>query len=137
MELIHSGPDSQPGPAEMFTGQVWMDRAAMADEESQRLHVIRAYFAPGARSAWHSHPVGQVLYVLDGVGRVQERDGPVMEIRPGDSVITGPGVWHWHGAAPGRFMTHLAIQQTDPDGVEANWAEHVEDAVYRGEPANS
>ena len=70
--------------------------------------MLKVHFTPGGRTAWHSHPVGQVLYVLDGVGRVQERGGPLFEIRGGDSVVTGPGVWHWHGASPEGFMTHVA-----------------------------
>jgi quercetin dioxygenase-like cupin family protein len=135
MEITHNGPGTTLGPAETFTGQVWMDKVAMADDEAQRLHVLKVHFTPGARSAWHSHPVGQVLYVLDGIGRVQDRNGPLREIRGGDSVITAPGVWHWHGAAPGFSMTHLAIQQPDPDGVEANWGEPVDDGSYRADPA--
>jgi quercetin dioxygenase-like cupin family protein len=137
MGITRDIPASRPGPAGQFAGQVWWGQAAMADEEPQRLHMLKVHFAPGARSAWHSHPVGQILYVLDGVGRVQERDGPVQEIRQGDSVISGPGVWHWHGASPDAFMTHLAIQQTDPQGVEVTWGEQVEEADYRAGPANS
>ena len=134
MEIIHNRPQTQIGPPDMFTGNVLMDRAAVAAGDPQRLAVIKVHFAPGARSAWHSHPVGQILLVLDGVGRVQDRGGPVEEIRSGDAVITAPDVVHWHGAAPGTSMTNLAIQQSTPSGAGTDWGDHVTDAEYGVEP---
>ena len=88
------------------------------------------HFTPGARTAWHTHPLGQTIYVTEGVGRCQRRGGPIGEIRPGDGVFFEPGEEHWHGAAPDRFMTHLAMQQTDDAGSPVTWGEHVTDAEY-------
>jgi quercetin dioxygenase-like cupin family protein len=86
--------------------------------------MLRVRFSPGARTAWHAHPQGQILHVIDGTGLVQERGGQVREIRPGDTVWTGADEWHWHGAGPRTFMTHIAVQQA-VDGVTAEWGEHV------------
>ncbi len=122
-----------PGPAEWFTGQVWMD--ALADLPGTRVRVLRVTFSPGARTAWHAHPGGQVLHVVDGVGRVQSAGGPVRQIRPGDTVVAGPGEQHWHGAAPGQLMSHVAISAADPaTGEQTVWAAHVSDDQYRAEP---
>lgn len=134
MEIISNRPDTQPGPPELFKGNVLLDQTATAAGGPQRLHVTKVQFAPGARSAWHSHPVGQILVVLDGVGRVQERGGPVKEIRSGDAVIAAPDVVHWHGAAPGTSMINLAIQQDTASGAGTNWGEHVTEAEYGVEP---
>jgi quercetin dioxygenase-like cupin family protein len=98
------------GPAETFTGDVWVDEIAIADEPS-RLRVYKVRFAPGARTAWHSHALGPTLHVIDGVGRVQSRGGEVIEIRTGDTIYTPPGEWPWHGATPDRFMAHFAIAE--------------------------
>ena len=88
-------------------------------------------FAPGARNAWHVHAVGQTVHVTDGVGRIQSRGGEVLEIRTGDTVHTPPREWHWHGAAPDRFMTHLAIWEApDGGGPESQWGDLVTDAEY-------
>jgi quercetin dioxygenase-like cupin family protein len=93
------------------------------------------HFSPGARTAWHAHPLGQVLHVLDGVGRVQAEGGPVVEIRPGDTVLAGPGEMHWHGAAPDRLMSHIAIQERDPaTGETTIWSGHVTDEDYLAAP---
>ena len=86
------------------------------------------HFAPGARTAWHSHSIGQTLYVTEGEGRVQSRGEPVVTIRPGDVIHIPGGEWHWHGAAPDHFMTHLSMSEGD-----AEWGEHVGDSEYRGE----
>ena len=88
------------------------------------------HFTPGARTAWHTHPSGQTIYVLEGVGRCQRRGAPVEVIRPGDRVFFEPGEDHWHGAAPDRFMTHLAMLEVDEHGQGANWGEHVTDEEY-------
>jgi quercetin dioxygenase-like cupin family protein len=93
------------------------------------------HFCPGARTAWHTHPLGQTIYVTEGIGRCQRRGGPVEAIGPGDRVRFDAGEDHWHGAAPDRFMTHLAIQEVDETGSPVSWGEHVTDAEYRADPA--
>ena len=98
-------------------------------EAPARLNCSRVSFEPGARTAWHSHPLGQTLYVMSGIGRVQAKGGPIREIRPGDVVWIPPGEKHWHGASPTNGMTHIAMQEA-LDGVYSNWMEHVTDAEY-------
>jgi len=120
------------GPAERFSGDVWVDLIAEGEEPSRlRVGVVR--FAPGARTAWHRHAVGQTLHVTEGVGFVQTRGGAVVVMRPGDSVHTPPGTWHWHGADPERFMTHLAMSECsgDPHVPDVEWGEHVTDEEYQ------
>jgi quercetin dioxygenase-like cupin family protein len=95
------------------------------------------HFTPGARTAWHTHPNGQTIFVLEGVGLCQRRGGPVETIRAGDRVLFEPGEEHWHGAAPDCFMTHLALQQPDEAGTTATWGEHVTDAEYQESPSTS
>lgn len=129
MQVIRNRPDSQSAPAEHFTGQVWVDPIAIAELPS-RARAFSVHFTPGARSAWHQHPHGQILHVIEGQGLVQQRGGPIEAIRAGDTIVTLPGEWHWHGAAPGNFMTHLAIQEADDDRVDAYWGMHVTDAEY-------
>ena len=119
------------GTPDRFVGDVWIDRLTSAEPPSRiRVNVVR--FAPGARNAWHAHAVGQTLHVTEGVGRVKARGGEVFEIRAGDTVHTPPGEWHWHGAAPDRFMTHLAMWEAPEEGEESEWGEHVSDAEYDG-----
>jgi quercetin dioxygenase-like cupin family protein len=126
---------SVKGPAAQFTGDVWLDAIAQGAEPS-RLRVNHVHFAPGARTAWHSHPRGQTLYVTDGRGRVQSRGGEINEIRPGEVIYTPPSEWHWHGAAPTHFMAHLSLVEADDHGNSATWGEHVSDAEYGAEPSN-
>ena len=115
---------SSKGTADRFVGDVWIDRLTDAEPPSRiRVNVVR--FAPGARNAWHAHAVGQTLHVTEGIGRVQARGGDVVEIRAGDTVHSPPGEWHWHGAAPDHFMTHLAMWEAPESGPEAEWGEHV------------
>ena len=135
MQMLPKQPTVK-GPAEMFTGEVWFDVIAKGDEPS-RMRVNTVRFAPGARTAWHCHGVGRTLYVTDGVGRVQSRDGEVIEIRPGDVIYTPPGQWHWHGAAPDHFMTHLAMWEAPaPDSVpESEWGDLLTDQEYQKTPA--
>jgi quercetin dioxygenase-like cupin family protein len=123
---------STKGPAEMFTGDVWFDVIAKGAEPS-RIRVNTVRFAPGARTAWHSHAVGQTLHVTDGRGLVQAKGGAVAEIRPGDTIHTPPGEWHWHGAAPDHFMVHLAMWEGpgDGQGPESEWGDLVTDEEYR------
>jgi quercetin dioxygenase-like cupin family protein len=92
------------------------------------------HFTPGARTAWHTHPFGQTIYVTEGIGRCQRRGGPVEEIWPGDRVYFEPREEHWHGAAPNRFMTHLAMQEVDATGSPVTWGEHVTDGEYNALP---
>jgi quercetin dioxygenase-like cupin family protein len=119
------------GPADRFTGDVWFDVVASGVEPS-RIRVNTVRFSPGARTAWHAHAVGQTLYVVDGVGLVQSRNEEISEMRPGDVVHTPPGEWHWHGAAPDHFMTHLAMWEAPAAGAESEWGALVTDDEYRG-----
>jgi quercetin dioxygenase-like cupin family protein len=126
MELLKQPPTTKL-PAEWFTGDAYADVIHRGEEPSRiRANVVR--FTPGARTAWHSHALGQTLYIVEGIALVQSRGGDIIEARPGDIVHTPPGEEHWHGAAPDRFMTHLALWETD----DATWLEHVTDAVYDG-----
>lgn len=131
MRITRTRPDTQPGPPETFTGAVWIEEVAITDPPA-RMRIRSVHFAPGARTAWHRHPVGQTLHVTEGAGLVQARGGTVEPIRAGDTVWAEPGEWHWHGGGPGTFMTHLAAQEADADGGEAEWGEHVTDAEYNG-----
>ena len=131
-ELRITRAGSQPsarGPADHFTGSVRVDPLFPATAPS-RVSGGSVTFEPGARSAWHTHPVGQVLVVTAGVGRVRREGGPVEEIRPGDVVWIPPGVKHWHGAAPDTGMTHIALQE-QVDGRNVDWMEKVTDEQYR------
>jgi quercetin dioxygenase-like cupin family protein len=126
-------PPTAKGPAEWFTGDVFLDGIVRGEEPSHvRVNAVR--FTPSARTAWHSHAVGQTLYVTEGRGLAQSRGGAIAEIRPGDIVRTPAGEWHWHGAAPDHFMTHLSITEAVPGDTrpEADWGEHVTDDEYRG-----
>ncbi len=119
---------SIPGPAEYFTGQVRIDPVWPADDAINASGGL-VTFEPGARSAWHTHPAGQRLVVVSGVGLTQEWGKPVQEIRPGDVVWCPPGVKHWHGAARATAMTHLAVTGT-VDGRNVEWMEKVDDEQY-------
>jgi len=132
MEIKRNG--SQPsskGPAEWFTGTVRIDPLHQADAPA-RVSIANVTFEPGARSAWHSHPLGQTLIVTAGHGRVQNWGEQIEEVNPGDVVWTAPTVKHWHGAAPTTAMTHISIvEQLDGKGVD--WMEHVSDEQYSSE----
>jgi quercetin dioxygenase-like cupin family protein len=121
--------ETTKGPSDWFTGDVYIDAVA-APSGPSRVSASAVHFTPGARTAWHTHPNGQTIYVLEGVGRCQRRGGPIEEIRPGDSVFFQPGEEHWHGATPTRFMLHIAMLQVDEDGNAATWGEHVTDEEY-------
>ena len=131
MRVIRTRPESLPGPAERFTGSAWLDPIAVADSPSN-VRAVSVRFAPGARTAWHHHPRGQILYILEGSGLVQQRGGPIEAVRAGDVVITLPGEQHWHGADPHSSLTHLAIHEVDEDGIDAYWSRHVTDDEYHG-----
>ncbi len=131
MHITRSGSHaSAKGPADWFTGTVRIDPLFPAKAPA-RAAGNAVTFEPGARTAWHTHPLGQVLIVTSGLGRVQRVGGPVEEIRPGDVVWFEPGEKHWHGAAPTVAMTHIAIQEA-LDGKAVEWLEHVTDAEYGG-----
>jgi quercetin dioxygenase-like cupin family protein len=134
MQITRSSSDTITGPAEWFTGDVHLDMIATPAEPS-RVQAANVHFAPGARTAWHTHPLGQNIFVTEGVGLCQRRDGPVEVIRPGDRVFFEAGEDHWHGAAPNRFMTHIAIQEADDQGSPVTWGEHVSDEEYGAAPA--
>jgi quercetin dioxygenase-like cupin family protein len=119
---------TRKAPKENFTGTVLQD-PIIATEAPARLVVNRVSFEPGARTNWHTHPLGQTLYVIAGVGRVQTRGGPMREIRPGDVIWIPAGEKHWHGGSPTTGMTHLAMQES-LDGKTADWMEPVTDAEY-------
>jgi len=129
MEITREAGETATGPSDWFTGTVLIDAVA-APAEGARVQAASVHFAPGARTAWHTHPHGQTLYVIEGVGRCQSRGGRVETIRAGDRVFFAPGEDHWHGAAPDRLMTHIAIQEVDDDGNPAAWGEHVTDEEY-------
>ncbi len=121
-------------PKDYFTGTVWQDPIIAASAPA-RLMATRVTFEPGARTAWHTHPLGQTLYVVSGVGRLQTEGGSVREIRPGDTVWIPPGEKHWHGGSPTSGMVHIAMQEA-VDGSAATWLEQVSDADY-GAPLGS
>jgi quercetin dioxygenase-like cupin family protein len=129
VQLTRSSIETLTGPAEWFTGEVYLDTVA-TPSEPYRIAAANVHFTPGARTAWHTHPLGQTIFVTEGVGRCQRRGGPVEEIRPGDRVFFEPGEEHWHGAAPDRFMAHMAMQLLDDAGSQVAWGEHVSDDEY-------
>ncbi len=121
--------DSVKGPADWFTGTVRIDPMFDAKDPS-RVGCASVTFEPGARTAWHTHPLGQHIIITAGLGWVQEEGGPIQEVHPGDVVWFPPGVKHWHGAAPQCAMSHLAVQEAK-DGGPVEWLEHVSDEQYR------
>jgi quercetin dioxygenase-like cupin family protein len=130
MQITRNSLETNRGPDSWFTGIVFIDALA-APEPPARTGAASVHFTPGARTHWHTHPFGQTIFVTEGIGRCQRDGGPVEEIRPGDRVFFEPGENHWHGAAPQRFMTHIAIQETDADGP-VTWGDPVSDEQYLG-----
>ncbi|HEX2349585.1 MAG TPA: cupin domain-containing protein [Ktedonobacterales bacterium] len=133
MQITRNVSDTTRGPSDWFTGVVYLDPVA-APSEGSRISATSVHFTPGARTAWHTHPFGQTIYVTEGAGLCQRRGEPVEVIRPGDRVFFEPGEEHWHGAAPNRFMTHIAMQQVDENGVAVFWGAHVTDEEYGQQP---
>jgi quercetin dioxygenase-like cupin family protein len=128
MEILSKRPTVK-APPDTFTGDAWFDVIVRGEAPSRmRVNVVR--FAPGARNAWHSHALGQTVHVTDGRGLIQSRGGHIIEMHPGDTVYTPPGEWHWHGATPGHFMTHLAMWEATSDGPETEWGDLVTDEEY-------
>ena len=123
MEIRPKQPTAK-GPSDWFTGDVWIDTLTQPDDRST-LTVAAVHFHPGARTAWHTHDDGQTLYVTEGEGRIQSRGEPIVTIRHGDVIHTPSGEWHWHGAAPEHFMTHLSLTQGP-----ATWGDQVTDDEY-------
>jgi quercetin dioxygenase-like cupin family protein len=136
MQITRNTTETRPGPSEWFTGAVYIDTVA-APSNGSRLSASSVHFTPGARTAWHTHPNGQTICVTEGVGLAQGRGGPLEVIRPGDRVFFEPGEDHWHGAAPDRFMTHLAMLEVDEEGNPAIWGDHVTDKEYGAVPDNT
>ena len=126
MEITRNSIETARGPAEWFTGTVFIDPVAAAPP----LGVGAVHFTPGARTAWHTHPHGQMIFVTEGIGLCQREGGPIEVIRPGDRVFFEPGENHWHGAAPNRFMVHTAMQQVDESGSPVTWGVHVTEEQY-------
>jgi quercetin dioxygenase-like cupin family protein len=135
MEITKSTLETGRGPREWFTGDVYIDTVA-APSGDFRISAALVHFTPGARTAWHTHPHGQTIFVLEGAGLCQRRGGPVEVIQPGDRVLFAPGEDHWHGASPSRFMTHIAMQQPDDGGTSASWGQHVTDDEYEDALSN-
>ena len=131
MRVTRNSRDTATGPREWFTGAVYID-AVVAPSHESKLNASNVHFTPGARTAWHTHPNGQTIYVTEGLGRVQQRGGSVEVVRPGDAVFFEPGEDHWHGATANRFMTHLSLVEVDEQGTTATWGEHVTDQEYGG-----
>jgi quercetin dioxygenase-like cupin family protein len=129
MQITRNDIETAAGPSDWFTGEVYIDSVATPSGAS-RLSASSVHFTPRARTSWHTHPNGQTIYVLEGIGLAQRRGGSIEVIRPGDRVFFEPGEEHWHGAAPTRFMTHLAMLQVDDDGNSAAWGAHVSDEEY-------
>jgi quercetin dioxygenase-like cupin family protein len=133
MQITRNNLDTTPGPADWFTGQVYIDPVA-APGGGSRISASSVHFTPGARTAWHTHPHGQTIWVLEGMGLCQRRGTPIEVIRPGDRVFFDPGEEHWHGATPNRFMIHVAMVEVDADGNMADWLDHVTDEEYAAAP---
>jgi len=130
MDITRSGAQpSAKGPADWFTGTVRVD-PLFGPPEPARVSGALVTFEPGARTAWHTHPLGQILIVTTGLGWVQTEGGPIEEIRPGDVVWFAPGEKHWHGASPTTAMSHIAVQEK-LNGKDVDWMEKVSDAQYR------
>ena len=129
MQFRRSAGESATGPADWFTGTVFIDSIRNPDEHSA-VGCAHVRFTPGARTAWHTHPKGQTLYVTDGIGYVATRSYGVQEIRPGDVVYIEPDEEHWHGATADRFMAHVAIQEADAAGQVVTWLDHVTNEDY-------
>ncbi|TMD33245.1 MAG: cupin domain-containing protein [Chloroflexi bacterium] len=134
MQITRNSINTTAGPSEWFSGAVYVDTVATPTGAS-RLSASSVHFTPGARTAWHTHPNGQTIFVTEGVGLAQRSGGPIEVIRPGDRVFFEPGENHWHGAAPTRFMTHIAMLDVDDNGNNATWGDHVSDVEYATAPS--
>src|SRR6218665_150870 len=130
MELVPKAPTGK-GPAQTFTGDVYVDAIAGPRDPGQRMTLARVRFTPGARTAWHSHALGQTLHITEGVALIGTRDGRVIRAMPGETIYTPPGEEHWHGATPDDFMEHLAmLDKADDPTTTTTWLDHVTDDDY-------
>ena len=130
MQITRNSLDTNPGSTEWFSGTVHVDTIAAAPP----LSAAAVHFTPGAHTAWHTHPNGQTIFVTEGVGLCRREGGDIEVIRPGDRVFFEPGENHWHGAAPTRLMTHIAMQLADDSGSPVTWGRHVSDDEYAQAP---
>jgi quercetin dioxygenase-like cupin family protein len=131
VEITRNELETAAGPTDWFTGSVFIDTIAAAPP----FGAAAVHFTPGARTAWHTHPLGQTIWVTEGVGLCQREGGPIEVIRPGDRVFFEPGENHWHGATPARLMTHVAMQLAGESGSPVTWGEHVTDEQYAEAPS--
>lgn len=129
MQITHSELDTAKGPADWFTGEVYVDTVVAAPTPARSQGGL-VHFMPGTRTAWHRHPLGQTIFVTEGIGRCQSRGGPIEEIRPGDRVFFEPDEEHWHGAAPNRVMVYLALTEDPGDHPSTDWGKKVTDEEY-------
>jgi len=136
MQITRNSLDTATGPSDWFTGTVYIDTVA-APSPPARAAAALVRFTPGARTAWHTHPFGQTIFVTEGVGLCQREGGEIEVIRPGDRVFFEPGEKHWHGATANRFMAHIAIQEADESGSPVTWGEHVTDEQYAAAPPSA
>jgi quercetin dioxygenase-like cupin family protein len=134
VEITRNSTETMKGSSDWFTGEVYIDPVAAPSEDS-RIGAACVHFAPSARTAWHTHPHGQTIWVTEGVGLCQREGGPVEVIRPGDRVFFEPGENHWHGAAATHFMSHIAMQQANHAGEVVTWGEHVSAEQYSQAPS--
>jgi quercetin dioxygenase-like cupin family protein len=134
MQITRNDLPTGSGPSDWFTGSVYIDTVATPAATSQ-IGAAAVHFTPGARTAWHTHPRGQTIWITEGVGLCQREGGPIEVIRAGDRVFFEPGENHWHGAAPTRVMTHVAMQQADEQGDVVAWGRHVGDDKYAQAPS--
>jgi quercetin dioxygenase-like cupin family protein len=126
VEVIRRRPDTKRGPAEWFTGDVYLDEIS----PGPHVKLLSVHFVPGARTAWHAHPFGQTIHVTEGLGLFQVAGETPQPLRAGDTVRFDANEVHWHGAGPTTFMTHLAMQEVADDGSDASWGPHVTDEEY-------
>jgi quercetin dioxygenase-like cupin family protein len=133
MEITRNGLETSRGPGDWFSGVVLIDAIA-APSGGSGIGAANVHFTPGARTAWHTHPHGQTIWVTEGIGLCQRHGGPVKLISAGDRVFFAPGELHWHGAAASRFMAHIAMQRADDAGSVVSWGEHVSDEEYAAAP---
>jgi len=134
MQVTKNSVETTIGPSDWFTGAVYVDTVA-APSAPSRVQAASVHFTPGARTAWHTHPNGQTIFVTEGIGLCQRRGGATEVIRPGDRVLFEPGEEHWHGAAANRLMVHLALNEVDAEHPAVNWGERVTDDEYALAPA--
>ena len=135
MQITRNSTDTGTAPSEWFKGTVYIDAIATPSEPF-RIQAVKVHFTPGARTAWHTHPRGQTIYVTEGVCLCQARGAPIDVIHPGDRVFFEPGEEHWHGATPNQFMTHIAMHEVDDEGNAVTWGDHVTDEEYQAAPAS-